>query len=421
MSFPAHPLLYLSPFARIPYERFAFSALGRSGVMDEPRRVEAVDRSRLWPRALLAVTIASSVLFFWHAYIIDRLVTQPGFAPGWAWLIGGLGVAMPLMMMAERFVPPPGLRLLAWPASLWMGTAFELLVLLGLSDATLFVAERVAPGSTVEWMVPRAWAVLGTAALAVLWGIPAAMRPKTKRVTVSLTNWPSALNGFRIVQISDVHIGPTLGRRFARRIAEQVNALSPDLIAATGDLVDGPVQHLGRDTAPLAKLRAKHGVFFVTGNHDHYSGANPWCSHWTKLGWQVLRNEHRTINGSGGSFAIAGVDDYRGDPFDGEVGQDIPAALHGIPEHRPVVLLAHDPTSFAEASRHGVDLQLSGHTHGGQIWPFRYAVRVVVRWVAGLYRTGNSQLYVSRGTGFWGPPMRIGAPSEITEITLQRA
>jgi len=203
--------------------------------------------------------------------------------------------------------------------------------------------------------------------------------------------------------------------------SERVNAIAPDLVAATGDLVDGSVARIGDEVEPFAAMRAKHGVFFVTGNHDFYSGADAWTKRLTDLGWRVLRNDRVSIGAGEASFDLAGVDDVHGRLVEAGAGEDVARALADRDASRPVVLLAHDPSTFHRASQHGVDLQLSGHTHGGQIWPFRYLVRLSVPWVAGLYRRGASALYVSSGTGFWGPPMRLAAPAEITEITLRRA
>jgi len=251
-------------------------------------------------------------------------------------------------------------------------------------------------------------------------GLPGALRvPGVKRVRVPLARWPAALDGFRIVQISDIHIGPILDRGFAARLTEAVNALEPDLVAVTGDLVDGRVDHIGEEVGPFAELRARHGVFFVCGNHDFYSGAGGWVDRVAELGMRPLRNERVAIEHEGGVFDLVGVDDYRGDWRLGST-QDLPAALAGRDAERPVVLLAHDPSTFTEAAAAQVDLQLSGHTHGGQIWPFRWLVRLAVRWVEGLHRVGKSTLYVSRGTGFWGPPIRLLAPAEITELTLRK-
>ena len=206
-------------------------------------------------------------------------------------------------------------------------------------------------------------------------------------------------------------------RRFAAEIVERANALEPDLIAVTGDLVDGPVRELQSEVAPFAGLRARHGVFFVTGNHDHYSGDLAWVAEVSRLGMRVLRNQRVRIASGDGAFELAGVDDHRGG-YRGS-SEDLPAALAGRDPELPLVLLAHDPQTFEAASQAGVDLQLSGHTHGGQLWPFAWAVRLVTSWVVGHYERAGAQLYVSRGTGFWGPPMRLFARSELTELRLR--
>ena len=223
-----------------------------------------------------------------------------------------------------------------------------------------------------------------------------------------------------VVGSIDFHRGflTLLDRRFSRHLAERVNALDADLICVTGDLVDGSARLLADEVAPFGGLRARHGVFFVTGNHDHYSGADAWSEVVEKLGLVPLRNRSVTIRCDGAAFTLAGVDDHRGG-FGGGDREDLPKALSERDPALPVVLLAHDPATFKRASQSGIDLQLSGHTHGGQIWPFRFLVRLAVPFVAGRYARNGAELYVSRGTGFWGPPMRLFAPAEITEITLR--
>jgi hypothetical protein len=198
-----------------------------------------------------------------------------------------------------------------------------------------------------------------------------------------------------------------------------VNDLSPDLVAVTGDLVDGSVSKLKDEVAPFAGLRGRHGVYFVTGNHDHFSGADRWVDHVGELGFVVLRNRRVTLEAEGAQFELAGVDDHRS-TYETFGGEDLDAALEDLPPESAVVLLAHDPGTFKKASKMGVDLQISGHTHAGQIWPFGYFVRLATPFVGGLYRRGSGLIYVSRGTGFWGPPMRLFAPAEITEITVRR-
>jgi predicted MPP superfamily phosphohydrolase len=209
-----------------------------------------------------------------------------------------------------------------------------------------------------------------------------------------------------------------IGKDFIEDIVRRVNALTPDVIAITGDLVDGSVEELAEHVAPLAKLSAKHGVYFVTGNHEYYSGAEEWIAHLRKLGVHVLRNERVRIGGDEG-FDLAGIDDHSSAVFGH--GPDLPKALAGRDADRACVLLAHQPRGVNLADSLGVDLQLSGHTHGGQMFPWNLAVRLQQPFVAGIHKLTHAQIYVSRGTGYWGPPMRVGAPAEITEIELVHA
>jgi predicted MPP superfamily phosphohydrolase len=379
---------------------------------------------------LAAIAVALTILGAWHSYLYARLVAEPQLPAPWGDIGAGLviagGLSLLAVPLAERVAHPPWSRVVGWPGSVWLGFAFVTLVLLGLGDLVLLVAGpdgvfADAHGSeALLWVRRRAAVTVVLAVAAVLYGMRSAFLPRVVSVSVLLPRWPDALDGFRIVQITDIHIGPILGRSFAAGLTRRVNELEADLVVITGDLVDGSVAQVGAEVEPFEDLRARHGVAFVTGNHDFYSRADPWCERVRSLGIDVLRNEHRIIDTGTARFVLAGVDDHRGDPLRGG-GEDLQAALAGVPDDLPVVLLAHDPTTFKKASRLPIDLQISGHTHGGQIWPFAILVRLVVPFVAGLYRRGAAQLWVSRGTGFWGPPMRIGAPPEITELTLMRA
>ncbi|MEU7034004.1 metallophosphoesterase [Streptomyces sp. NPDC046237] len=237
--------------------------------------------------------------------------------------------------------------------------------------------------------------------------------PRVKRVTVPLAKVPRAVHGYRIAVVSDIHIGPILGRAHTQRIVDTINSTQPDLIAVVGDLVDGSVENLGAAAEPLAQLRARHGSFFVTGNHEYFSGADAWVDHVRELGLRPLRNARTEI---AAGFDLAGVDDIAGES-EGQ-GPDFAAALGDRDRARAAVLLAHQPVVIHDAVRHGVDLQLSGHTHGGQLWPGNYLAELANPTVAGLERYGDTQLYVSRGAGAWGPPVRVGAPSDITIVEL---
>nr|WP_078917888.1 metallophosphoesterase [Streptomyces sp. NRRL WC-3725] len=236
--------------------------------------------------------------------------------------------------------------------------------------------------------------------------------PRVRRVTVPLAKLPRAANGFRIAVVSDIHLGPVLGRGFAQRVVDTVNATQPDLIAVVGDLVDGSVKNLGPAAAPLARLSARHGAYFVTGNHEYFSGAEQWIAEVRDLGLHPLQNARTELP----YFDLAGVNDVQGES-EGK-GPDFAKALDDRDPARACVLLAHQPVQIHEAVRHGVDLQLSGHTHGGQLWPGSLLAAAANPTVAGLDRYGDTQLYVSRGAGAWGPPTRVGAPSDVTVIEL---
>ncbi|MGI5367838.1 metallophosphoesterase [Streptomyces iakyrus] len=236
--------------------------------------------------------------------------------------------------------------------------------------------------------------------------------PKVKRVTVPLAKLPRAAHGYRIAVVSDVHLGPVLGRGFAQKVVDTINSTQPDLIAVVGDLVDGSVKDLGPAAAPLAQLRARHGSYFVTGNHEYFSGAEQWVEEVRRLGIDPLENARREMP----HFDLAGVNDVAGEE-EGQ-GPDFAKALGDRDTSRACVLLAHQPVQIHDAVEHGVDLQLSGHTHGGQLWPGNLIASGANPTLAGLDRYGDTQLYVSRGAGAWGPPTRVGAPSDITVIEL---
>ncbi|WP_312870198.1 metallophosphoesterase [Streptomyces himalayensis] len=236
--------------------------------------------------------------------------------------------------------------------------------------------------------------------------------PQVKRLTVPLAKLPRSAHGFRIAVVSDVHLGPILGRGFSQLVVDTINATQPDLIAVVGDLVDGSVEDLGSAVQPLAQLRARHGAYFVTGNHEYVSGAEQWVDKVRDLGLRPLDNARTELPG----FDLAGVNDVRGE--DEGQGPDFIRALGDRDRSRAAVLLAHQPVVVHDAVRHGVDLQLSGHTHGGQLWPTNFIAELANPTVAGLERYGDTQLYVSRGAGAWGPPVRVGAPSDITVVQL---
>jgi uncharacterized protein len=248
-----------------------------------------------------------------------------------------------------------------------------------------------------------------------------ARAPQVKRVTVAIPNLPSRFEGFRIAQITDVHIGETLTRSFAAHVTRTVNSLNADAVAVTGDMIDGSVAKLRDEVEPLAGLRGTHGVFYVTGNHEYYHGGSSWQAEARRLGMRVLHNEHVVIERDGQQLVIGGVPDVEGGRFSAQHEPDAAATFAGAPEGAPRILLAHQPRFARRVGDTRVDLMLSGHTHGGQIFPFMVFVKLQQPVIAGFKVLWGVPTYTSNGTGYWGPPFRIGPRGEVTEVTLKRA
>ncbi len=383
-----------------------------------------VKAGRMYPLFFLVLLV--------HLYMGWRLVTDMPFGvAGTAATIVLLGLSLSVLPFAEyarRNKQNPGADRLAGAGFLAMGFFSSLLVLTLLREAVL-LAGYAASGALIDATVLQqmhtwsAAAVLALAMLITLVGyINARRRAAIRTVEIPIAGLPESLHGFSIVQITDIHVGATIKHGYVSRIVDAVNSLEADMIAITGDLVDGSVGRLGRHTEPLGRLAARHGTFFVTGNHEYYSGAHAWIVEMRRLGLSVLLNEHVVLEHFGEVIVIAGVTDLSGHHFDPAHRSDPVAALAGAPEEAAVrVLLAHQPRSAYAASRAGFDLQLSGHTHGGQFFPWNYVVKLFEPFTAGLHRLDDLLLYVSRGTGYWGPPKRFGAPSEITHLKLVRA
>jgi predicted MPP superfamily phosphohydrolase len=376
-----------------------------------------------------------------HYYLWARLVRDPGL-PGLthtvlSWLFVGLGLSIPLGMLAFRLLPRESSAFLAWTTFIWMGVSFILVSVVFSTD--LFRLMGGGLGQLLGWLghgglgqeledpsrrqlIARGVAgaasatALGVSAVSVRSALADVEVPE---VPVKLDRLPAALSGLTIAQLTDVHVGPTIGRRFIESVVEKANGTRPDIVVITGDLVDGSVEGLRSHLAPLGRLKARYGVYFVTGNHEYYSGADPWIEELRRMGITVLRNERVVIGDPGASLDLVGVDDYSAHRFGGGHGPDLAKALVGRDPERASVLLAHQPREVERASALGMGLQISGHTHGGQIWPFNHAVGLVQPYVSGLHRhSKDTQIYVSRGTGYWGPPMRLLAPAEVTKIIL---
>jgi hypothetical protein len=304
----------------------------------------------------------------------------------------------------------------------WLAAGFFswLLILTVARDLSLLVsALALSPQLHESWTRISAIGVMALTPAITLAGFYIARRTApVVDVEVPLAGLPKELEGFTIAQISDIHVGATIKRNFVAAIVDRVNLLQADMIAITGDLVDGSVPDLAHHTEPLARLESRHGTYVVTGNHEYYSGAHEWIAELRRLGARVLMNEHVVLDHDGAALTVAGVTDWSAHHFDPSHQSDPHAAVRGAPADALKVLLAHQPRSahFAEAA--GYHLQLSGHTHGGQFWPWNFLVRLQQPFTAGLNRLGRMWVYTSRGTGYWGPPMRFWIPSEITLIRL---
>ena len=392
------------------------------------------------------IVVLSAVLAAMHLYVWKRLVkdtTRPGAT---RWILTAVVVALVLLLVATLVAPrvlgiiAPGW--LAWPGYLWFAlVAYLFLVLLVLEPVRLLLRRWTArtpepadaePVETApvdaappQWnrriFLARASAVAAGTASVGLVGVGAATAlgpPDVLTVPVGLRRLDPSFNGFRIAVVSDIHLGPLAGRTHTERIVRMINEAAPDLVAIVGDLVDGTVAQLGSAAEPLQDLVSREGTFFVTGNHEYFvEDPSSWLRELHRFGVHPLHNENTLIRRGAGTLNLAGVNDLSGESHSDPPDYD--RALSGVDASSPTVLLAHQPVMVGDAAARGVDLQLSGHTHGGQMWPFHYLVRAVQPSLAGLSTVQDTQLYVTRGAGFWGPPVRIGAPPDITIVSLR--
>ncbi|MBF0160012.1 MAG: metallophosphoesterase [Magnetococcales bacterium] len=379
-------------------------------------------------------------IFFWlgtlamliaHYYLLARfghyLQLVGRQRRGLVWLLAACVLLTVTAIPVSRTLPYQLSTWLTWLVFPWMGIVLLSLVVLGVTDAAgllIRIAALLAPRYRSWHALHRrvgGWAVLPVIALLGSVAVWNALQPATVRsIEVTLDRLPQQLDGLKMVQLTDLHIGPMIDGRWLRKIVDDVNALQPDLVAITGDLVDGSVEVLRDQVAPIADLKAPLGVYFVTGNHEYYSGVEAWCRHLASLGVQVLSNRHVSVAVRNAVVDIAGVEDWHSRQLP-HGGHDLPKAMAGHDPDRMLILLAHQPATIHEAANHGVDLQLSGHTHGGQIWPFGYLVYLQQPYVSGLHRHPGTRthIYISSGTGFWGPPMRLATTAEVTKITLR--
>jgi predicted MPP superfamily phosphohydrolase len=369
-----------------------------------------------------------AISFLLYAYVVWRIAPALGSAwmsEAFAAVLIASFLTLPFAFQARRAQPVRTIdKLLAWSGLIGMGLFSSLFVLTFVRDLALLAAAvivAVAPGSVpmATFALFSARAVPVIAAIVTWVGFINARRTAAVvRVDVPIVDLPPALDGFRIAQISDIHVGPTIKRPYVEAVVDAVNRLDADLVAVTGDLVDGSVRELAEHVAPLAGLRSRDGTFFVTGNHEYYSGAAAWVGELRRLGITVLMNEHVVLRRGDAAIVVAGVTDFSAGHFDRVEASDPKRALAGSPPAALRLLLAHQPRSAEAAEAAGFDLQLSGHTHGGQFLPWNFLVRLQQPFTAGLKRWRKMWVYTSRGTGYWGPPKRFGAPSEITLLRL---
>lgn len=382
------------------------------------------------------------------SYITWRLFGRAAFRRRWKVFIG-LGIVVMIfapalsIMLRRAGFDPPGIHLLTWTGYLGVGFLSFVLSYLVMRDLVwvpfagikMLKARIAKPGSNpagsrrIENPARRGflvhsmnYGIVAAAALTTGYGIAEARQtPQVKRVPIKIKHLPRVLEGFRIAQITDIHVNPIFRRAAVEEIVAVVNTLDADIVALTGDLVDGSVAQLGYDVAPLAWINSVSGNFFVTGNHEYYSGVLEWIAEVRRLGFTVLMNGHVVIGRGPARLLLAGVTDYRGGNFLSSHRSDPHKALAGAPSADVRILLAHQPKNIFEAAAAGYDLQISGHTHGGQFFPWNLVVGFAQPYVSGLHTHQNTQIYVSRGTGYWGPPVRVGSPSEITLIQLVSA
>lgn len=374
-------------------------------------------------RVFTVITIVVALL---HWYIGSRLLSGLSIGQvGNVLAIGALVLSVfiiPSAMLARMQIKNQKLAdRISWVGYSAMGVFSFLFVLTFLRDVLLIVGALIFPAFYSKiFQHDSAVAVLILTVLASGVGFINAIRvPVVVNIDIPLKNLAQALQGFTIAQISDIHIGPTIKKNYLVNIVKKVNALKPNLVAITGDLIDGTVEQLADQLTPLRDLKSDYGSYFVTGNHEYYSGVNQWIRYLRAAGIRVLQNEHDIITHNNSQMVIAGITDFNAHQIDRTQASDPQAALAGTENSMiPKIMLAHQPRSAEAVAAAGADVQLSGHTHGGQFWPWNFFVPLQQPYVAGLHKLNNLWVYVNRGTGYWGPPIRLGKRSEITLLRL---
>lgn len=376
---------------------------------------------------LLTVLSLSALLHFQVSSRWALLFRLSG--PGLLGLRGGfalLFLLVPLTFVLTRIGRPGWFaEVVSWVGYVWMGSLFLFWIATlsgNLSGLVVKTLSRLGAWDPDPWVLRIHWTFQALALASVVVAIVGArLAPRTREVDVVLKGLPEAFDGYRIAHVSDTHFSHLRGRRYAEDLVDALDRIDADLVVHTGDLADGTVEALREEVAPLAKVRSRDGKLFVRGNHESYSGIGPWTAEIRRLGWDVLENEHRVLRRGGDSLCIAGITDaHESTALGGEV-PDVSKALDGVGPGCAVILLAHQPRQAFQAQGRGVGLQMSGHTHGGQIWPFHHLVPLQQPMLAGLGVLGDVPVFVSRGAGTWGPPLRLFAPAEIPVVVLRRS
>lgn len=373
---------------------------------------------------MVFVSIVLAVLALMHVYAYRRAV-HAVFAGRRARRAGAAVLIVLGLVVVAAFVTrrTPGVpAAVPYVGYLWLGVLLYLVLLLAIGELVRLAARAVRGRPDPARRRFLSGMIAGTAAVgavgAIGYGTVEARRLRIERREVPLDRLAPAFDGFTIAAVSDIHLGPFVDGTDLAGIVAVINDAAPDAVAVVGDLVDGGVAELGEAAAPLRDLVAP--TYFVTGNHEYFSDADDWVAFLPTLGVRVLRNDRDEIRRGAAALCIAGCDD-RTAASSGVAGHgyDLDAALRDRDPAHPVVLLCHQPVLVDRAARAGVDLQISGHTHGGQLWPITHVALIDQPVLSGLVRVGATWLYVTRGTGFWGPPARVGSPPEITLLTLR--
>ncbi|HOX46472.1 MAG TPA: metallophosphoesterase [Myxococcota bacterium] len=362
-----------------------------------------------------------------HWYLYRRARRVFGLASRRGRLLLGLALALlatsyPLARGLVHWSYNPFTCGLYFAAGVWMGLGLHLLLwtaaghllflLLRALRQVQALERRLRLGLERALFLAGALAAMGLAAYALF---EARCGAELTRLEVPVRGLPAALDGFRIAQISDVHVGVVVGEERLRELVEQVNALQADLVVITGDLVDEDAERFEAVRAPMSALRARLGVLAVTGNHEYFSDAEATVRSASQAGIRFLRHDCLELEG----LWVCGLDDPAAYRL-GTKPPELEEVLGQVPAEAPLVFLYHQPVGLERAAAAGADLMLSGHTHRGQLWPLRLISRFIYPRQAGLYEHEGARLYVSRGVGTWGPPMRLGSPPELVELTLRR-